>query len=66
MTDRDELIKAGFRMYQKNEMTNPIYWKTEKERTMVYSTTDTGKLVREYDGLTKYLKDKIEEWEKDD
>ena len=64
MTNREELIEAGFNVYQANELIPPIYWKTEGKRTMVYYETNGGAVIRRYDGLTKYLTDNIEEWEK--
>lgn len=66
MTTSEDLIKAGFKKYDPNDLFPPIYWKTEGERTIVYYQTDGGKVIRSFDGLTKIIEDKVEEWEEFD
>ncbi len=64
MTELEELIKAGFhRHLPKDILANHIYWKREDDRVQIYSMTDSGELVKTYDGSVKYVHDKINDWE---
>lgn len=66
MIDRDYLISSGFIKCGGSELTNPIYYKIRGERMVIYSETDAGTLHRTYDGLAKFMEERIMEFKKEE